>query len=276
MSLDSFFFFLSQVRDKVGIFEAHISGIRAQVQNLELQRSPRSLRRSSGQSPTSPTSPTLHCPMTHLQHSRKVPPVFQNGRETDEDAREGERGQKGQRGDENDRLSGQNGRHHQTIPCLAAAGADRVHDKEGPAQKNQKDFEPNQLGVKVETLFTPHPRGSESAPCMPERTSNHVLPTIPAVIVTEHGRQSPEDGVQSPDQTPCYTPSPGSSPVPGTHPSIGSLRKLSSSSASSAGFSSSWEESEEDASSDTEKGEQLLNPAALTSKQKAVSEKECE
>lgn len=200
--------------------------------------------------------------MTHLQHARKVPPVFQNGRETDEDPRGGEQGRKGQRGDESDRLSGQNGRRHQAAP----------QDAEGPELKSQKDSEPNPLGAKAETLGPP--KSSESAPCMSERASNHLLPTIPAVIVTDHGRQSPEDGVQGPDQSPCYTPSPGSSPVPGTHPSLRSLRKLSSSSASSAGFSSSWEESEEDASSDTEKGEQLLNPAALTSKQKAVSERQ--
>lgn len=259
------FLFCSQVRDKVGIFEAHISGIRAQVQNIELQRSPRSLRRSSGQNPTSPTSPTaptLECPMTHMQRTHKVPPVFQNGREPDKDLREGERGQK--RGDESDRLSDQNGGRHKTTPT-----ADRVHDPEGPTLK---DSELNLLGSKVETLGPPKPQSCESAPCLPDRAPNHVLPTIPAVIVTDHGLQSPEDGVQGADQSPCYTPSPGSSPVPGTHPSLRSLRKLSSSSASSAGFSSSWEESEEDASSDTEKGEHLLNPAALTSKQKAVSE----
>lgn len=288
------FLFLLQVRDKVDIFEAHISGIRAQVQNIELQRSPRSLRRSTGQSPTSPTSPTsstsptsptLECPMTHLQHARKVPPVVQNGRETEEDAREGERGRKGQRGDESQRLSGQNGRRHQTAPhstptmnseAAAAGGADAVKDGEGPTQRNRKDSEPNQLGAKAETLALPQPPrssdSSESAPCVPDRAPNHAPPSIPAVIVTEHGLQSPEDGVAGPDQGLCYTPSPGSSPIPGSHPSLRNLRKLSSSSASSAGFSSSWEESEEDVSSDTEKGDQLLNPAALTSKQKAVSE----
>uniref|UniRef100_H3D045 Kinase n=1 Tax=Tetraodon nigroviridis TaxID=99883 RepID=H3D045_TETNG len=90
--------------------------------------------------------------------------------------------------------------------------------------------------------------------------------SIPAVIITDLGPESqpaPED--PGPDQGPSSTPCLGSSP----NSSSRSLRKLSSSSASSAGFSSSWEESEEDVSSDTEKGEQLLNPAALTSKQKA-------
>lgn len=221
------------------------------------------MRRSSGQSPPSPLSPNaLHCPMTHLQHGRKVPPVLQNGREADKEAQEEERGQKGHQGNEKDKVSGQKGRHQQILPRPAAAGADRVPDPEAAAQKaSQKDFEAAELGDKVET------GAGESTPGLPHRTSNHVLPTIPAVIVTEHGRRSPD----GPDESPSLTPSPGSSPVPGSHPHMRSLRKLSSSSASSAGFSSSWEESEEDVSSDTEKGEQLLNPAALTSKQRAVS-----
>ncbi|AWP19857.1 putative inositol-trisphosphate 3-kinase B [Scophthalmus maximus] len=89
------------------------------------------------------------------------------------------------------------------------------------------------------------------------QTYNH-SPSIPAVIITDHGL---ENQLQPSDQGLCCTPSPNSS--------TRSLRKLSSSSTSSAGFSSSWEESEEDISSDTEKGEQLLSPALLTSQQKA-------
>ncbi|XP_051881129.1 inositol-trisphosphate 3-kinase B [Pristis pectinata] len=60
---------------------------------------------------------------------------------------------------------------------------------------------------------------------------------IPHVIITEHGsdgcREAVEDG-EPPASWSC-------------------LRKLSSSSASSAGFSSSWDESEEDVSSDTDR-----------------------
>lgn len=137
----------------------------------------------------------------------------------------------------------------------------------------------NRLEVNPETPAFPRAQSSESPPCLldiTDHTSNHspsILPSIPAVIITDHGLESQPPTSEGPgsDQGLCCTPSPSSSPVPGPNSSTRSLRKLSSSSASSAGFSSSWEESEEDVSSDTEKGEQLLNPALLTSKQKAVS-----
>ncbi|KAM6964878.1 LOW QUALITY PROTEIN: inositol-trisphosphate 3-kinase B, partial [Aplochiton taeniatus] len=81
-------------------------------------------------------------------------------------------------------------------------------------------------------------------------------PSIPAVIITDVGM----------DQGLCPDSQPGSrAPSPALRHS---LRKLSSSSASSTGFSSSWEESEDDISSDPERGE-LLNPALLTSQQRA-------
>lgn len=135
------------------------------------------------------------------------------------------------------------------------------------------------LEVNPETSALCQAQSSEGTPCLldiPDQTSNHsssIPPSIPAVIITDHGLESQpqtSEGLGS-DQGLCCTPSPSSSPVPGPNSSTRSLRKLSSSSASSAGFSSSWEESEEDISSDTEKGEQLLNPALLSSQQKAVS-----
>ncbi|KAF7694314.1 inositol-trisphosphate 3-kinase B [Silurus meridionalis] len=70
---------------------------------------------------------------------------------------------------------------------------------------------------------------------------------IPAVIVTDHGIDAGGEG-----QEPQVSPQ-----------SIQALRKLSSSSASSTGFSS-WEESEEDLSSDPER-----TPAFLQTQQKA-------
>lgn len=73
--------------------------------------------------------------------------------------------------------------------------------------------------------------------------------TIPAVIVTDHGIDAGGEG-----QEPQASPQPSKV-----------LRKLSSSSASSTGFSS-WEESEEDLSSDPER-----TPAFLQTQQKAVS-----
>lgn len=72
---------------------------------------------------------------------------------------------------------------------------------------------------------------------------------IPAVIVTDHGIDTGGEG-----QEPQVSPR-----------SANALRKLSSSSASSTGFSS-WEESEEDLSSDPER-----TPAFLQTQQKAVS-----
>lgn len=322
---DLYFLGVFQVRGKVGIFEAHISGIRAQVLNSELQRSPRSPRRSNPSQQN-----TLECPMTHPQET-KVPPVVQNGREREEETMEAERREGGRNEGEKDSnvtktntekktLIGQNGRHSETTmqtPCLDGplvvqgslgtlnpdAAAD-TESKEGEkyggevenkqmlgdvrerTEKEARDEKENQLclgmllpteadrsEVNPETLAPPRDH-SESSPCLMDLTdhTSNPSPSIPAVIITDHGLESQPQTSEGPgsDQGLCSTPSPSSSPVPGSN-SNRSLRKLSSSSASSAGFSSSWEESEEDVSSDTEKGEQLLNPALLTSKQRAVS-----
>ncbi|XP_044025765.1 inositol-trisphosphate 3-kinase B isoform X2 [Siniperca chuatsi] len=317
-----------EVRGKVGIFEAHISGIRAQVLNSELQRSPRSPRR------------TFECPMTHSQQ-RKVPPVVQNGREREEETMEGERREGGRNEGEMDSSAtktntenktpiGQNGQHSETMqtPCLdglfVVQGSfetlnldatdrekkegERLRNKEGEKDEGEVEnkqmlgdkrqwtekevtdekegrlclemllqTEANRLAVNPETPAFPRTQSSDSFPWLldiTDHTSNHspsIPPSIPAVIITDHGLESQPQTSEGPcsDQGLCCTPSPSSSPVPGPNSSNRSLRKLSSSSASSAGFSSSWEESEEDVSSDTEKGEQLLNPALLTSKQKA-------
>lgn len=309
--------FVSQVRGKVGIFEAHISGIRAQVLNSELQRSPRSPRRSPSQTPAAlgaQRNTALECPMTHPQE-HKVPPVVQNGR-GEEETTEGERraGGRDTRDDdvtksntESETLIGQNDRHSDTTLQTSCSNdpaqimnsneaADRcggemdggdVKDGKGWTERDDKadrlcpevllHSEANQLEAKPETAAPPQAQSSESPPCLPdisEHTSNHALSipqSIPAVIVTDHGLESQRQAFEGSDQGPCYTPSPGSSPTPGPNSSM-RFRKLSSSSASSAGFSSSWEESEEDVSSDTEKGELLLNPAVLTSRQRAVSE----
>ncbi|XP_041814890.1 inositol-trisphosphate 3-kinase B isoform X2 [Chelmon rostratus] len=320
-----------EVRGKVGIFEAHISGIRAQVLNSELQRSPRSPRRSPSQTPSSPSqrNTALDCPMTHPQES-KVPPVVQNGREREGETMEGERrggrdegakDSKATKTNTEKTLIGQNGRHPETLmqtPCLdgpfvvrgsheasnADATADRekkegekdreevdnkqmVGDQRGRTEREVRDeeqgletplqTEANRLGVNPETPAVPQVSSSESSQCLldiTDHSSNHsssTPPSIPAVIITDHGLESQPETSEGPgsDQGPCRTPSPSSSPVPGPNSSTRSLRKLSSSSASSAGFSSSWEESEEDVSSDAEKGEHLLNPAVLSSKQKA-------
>lgn len=240
-----------EVRGKVGIFEAHISGIRAQV-NSELQRSPRSPRRSVDSAPSSPVDHSRDsappCPMTHPQES-KFPCVVPNGREREEEGEE-ERGARSP-------TETQNG-------CRFERLSDKDVEVEGSSERTQTDnmdVPPNETQMEVVES------GATSIPDTSDR--NHCLvtpPPIPAVIVTDH--EGPLQGLGSEQPMSC-TPSPGSSPVPGHNFATRSLRKLSSSSTSSAGFSSSWEESEEDISSDTERGDQLLNPAALSSQQKA-------
>ncbi|KAM7395607.1 hypothetical protein PAMA_007057 [Pampus argenteus] len=303
-----------EVRGKVGIFEAHISGIRAQVLNNELQRSPRSPRRSTNQTLSHPSQQNTapEYPMTQPQEI-KVPSVVQNGREREDETVEAERME-----DEKDSsktntektLIGQYGRHSETTmqtPCLDGlvvvqgspetldpdAATDReekdgekLREKEG--EKDRRENENKQMlgdererTTRDEKEVNPEtralPQSSESSPSLldiTDHTSNHspfIPPPIPAVIITDHGLENQpqtSEGAAS-DQGLCCTPSPSSSPIPGPNSTTRSLRKLSSSSASSAGFSSSWEESEEDISSDTEKGELLLNPALLSSQQKA-------
>lgn len=277
-----YFICVCQVRGKVGIFEAHISGIRAQVLNTELQRSPRSLRRSPLPTPSipGPGSPDPESPMTHPKE-RRVPPAVQNGREVEEEPAEEEGNKEKDKTDTE--VLGQNGCHLEKP--VQAPSLDRLF----VAQNSHKPLNPDAVTDKEKTEAEKDRReqkdeseGTEGVPRSQREvqteanpgTSNHPpsitqsIPSIPAVIITDLGPESqPASEDPSSDQGLSSTPSLSSSP----NSSSRSLRKLSSSSASSAGFSSSWEESEEDVSSDTEKGEQLLNPALLTSKQKAVS-----
>ncbi|KAI3364409.1 hypothetical protein L3Q82_011203, partial [Scortum barcoo] len=274
-----------EVRGKVGIFEAHISGIRAQVLNNELQRSPRSPRRSTSQTPSHPSqqNAALECPMSHLQESQ-VPPVIQNGREREEESRDGERrtGNDGEKDSsdtkintENKTLIGQNGRHSETTmqtPLLDGpfvvqgpletlipdATTDReknegeksggeVENKQTLGEKRgrtdgevggEKEDQPRlemlktdagRLEVNPETAAVPRAQSSESPPCLPDsadHASNHsasVAPSIPAVIITDHGLESQPQTSEGPgsDQGLCRTPSPSpsSSPVPGPNSS---------------------------------------------------------
>ncbi|XP_057679074.1 inositol-trisphosphate 3-kinase A isoform X2 [Corythoichthys intestinalis] len=252
-----------EVKGKVGIFEAHISGIRAQVLNSELQRSPRSPRRVSGQvpPPPGPGGAALECSMTQARQSQ-VPPVVQNGRE-DEDEESSAVQIK--------TLSVQNGCRSETIESplpdgqllvRGPSGADPAKDggieKDSEVKENKQtprdDGDSREREVSTERQSCPR-TDADMLRAHPDTPA--VLPSIPAVIITDHG-------LESHLQAPGGTPSPASSPSMAAR----ALRKLSSSSASSAGFSSSWEESEEDIS-DTERGGQLLTPAQLSSRQKA-------
>ncbi|XP_061602828.1 inositol-trisphosphate 3-kinase B isoform X2 [Cololabis saira] len=327
-----------EVRGKVGIFEAHISGIRAQVLSSELQRSPRSPRKASGQSPSHPgqgsTAPDY--PMTHPQEN-KVPSVVQNGREVGEGTTEEEKNGGGKDGGERDGglakantedkiLADQTDRRSEATPCadrLSVCGSPETSEKHAAADGKVKEGEPprdtdgekdrgeaennqilgdergrterevadvkedglcpkvllqteeSRLEVNSKSAALPPGQNLLSSPCtldIDNHTSNHspsMPSSIPAVVITDHGLESPPQTTEGlgVDRAQSRAASPSSSPVPNS--SSRPLRKLSSSSASSAGFSSSWEESEEDISSDTEKGEHLLNPALISSQQKA-------
>lgn len=247
--------------------------------------------------------------MAHPQEC-KVLPLIHNGREMEEETMEGEKREGGEdrcsrdskRNTENKTLIGQNGRlldttmqtsrlegpfvdqrSLKTLNSDAAADRDSIQTLGGEREPSEREVRGRkelcpELPLRPEVNM---PDTDSEAPALPREQSGspHLLdtsnnsPSIPAVIITDHGLDGQPYAPDFPcsDQGPSCTPSPSSSPVPGPNSSIRSLRKLSSSSASSAGFSSSWEESEDDVSSDTERGNQLLNPAVLTSKQKAVS-----
>ncbi|XP_061785361.1 inositol-trisphosphate 3-kinase A [Nerophis lumbriciformis] len=293
-----------EVKGKVGIFEAHISGMRAHVLNSELQRSPRSARRGmTGQIPPHPShcNADHQCSMTRAHHSQ-VPPVLQNGREGEDE--EGER-----RREESsvlkinyceaNTLCGRNGGLSETIQTLDGPllvhsppeTSEQPEAKDGEIEEDSGEKENKQtagddgdtrkremrarhhsdpkvlLQIEADMLEANHETSASSGPQRsksPPLLLHHPSPSIPAVIVTDHGL---EGLLQTADHGGTPTPNPGPASISNT--SARSLRKLSSSSASSAGFSSSWEESEEDISSDTEKGEQLLNPAQLSCQQKA-------
>lgn len=187
---------------------------------------------------------------------------------TDREKNEGERLRDTEGEEDREEVKGERERTEKEV-------SDEQQDRLCPEVPPQS--EANRLDASPQTPASPQAQSSESSPCLlvlTDHTSNHIpsiLPSIPAVIITDHGLESQHPTPEGSDQGLSCSPSPSSSPIPGPNSSMRSLRKLSSSSASSAGFSSSWEESEEDVSSDTEKGEQLLNPVVLTSKQKAVS-----
>ncbi|XP_061125724.1 inositol-trisphosphate 3-kinase B [Syngnathus typhle] len=257
-----------EVKGKVGIFEAHISGIRAQVLAGELQRSPRCPRRATGQvpPPAGRGGVALQCSVTRGRQSQ-VPPVLQNGRKG-----QGEESQREESGadDSAETLFVDSGSQPKSDGALLVPAAPQtsrapsaqdggIKEVGGGSRENKQTPGGDGGGSKTGELSARQRSGPEAPlqstctatdmwdarPLEPRGPRPAVLPSIPAVVITDHGPES-----QAP--TPAGV----------------ALRKLSSSSASSAGFSSSWEESEEELS-DTERGGHLLTPAQLSSRQKA-------
>uniref|UniRef100_A0A8C6T3V9 Kinase n=1 Tax=Neogobius melanostomus TaxID=47308 RepID=A0A8C6T3V9_9GOBI len=209
------------------------------------------------------------CPMTHLQES-EFPCTVPNGREGGEEGEE--RAAKSLTGTPNGCRSDAASQH--TRPSADGEDIERLGGKDAEVDELRDKSERTHMDkMEVPQNETQMEVVESGVTCISDLSDqNHSFvtpPPIPAVIVTDHeGPPLASEGPGS-DQPMSCTPSPVSSPVPGHHIATRSLRKLSSSSTSSAGFSSSWEESEEDISSDTERGDQLLNPTALSSQQKA-------
>ncbi|XP_062323130.1 inositol-trisphosphate 3-kinase B [Osmerus eperlanus] len=331
-----------EVIKKVGLFEAQISGLRAQVQTAELQRSPRPSRRT-GSSPQT-LSPALGPPQAPPSPQSRDSPFLgiPNGR----GAWRGDEGDKSSRTKLNREVSSETGnrtggcqtewlssaRSHNSHSSVSTSltgsslpwGENRWETEEGEEREGRGEREQQPGGPQTKTclgepageeptetyptectlawtgdkgrllelgsastpslstftpsLSTPNPSLSTltSTPSLSTPIPSISTPTIPAVIVTLHGMEAPAEGPDagvSGQPQPCpstgHCPSPGPNPSPGHSPrSIRSLRKLSSSSASSTGFSSSWEESEDDISSDPERTEGLV-PALLNTQQRA-------
>ncbi|XP_061099194.1 inositol-trisphosphate 3-kinase A [Conger conger] len=217
-----------QVNKKVGLFEAQISDLRTRAQNSEIPRSPRSPRRPSQEAVRRP--PPLSPPLSP-DSLPSIPKELQNG--------------KGCCGWEEAKTPGDRGREK--------SSDDLNTQRDKPAGNRSDTDSPSAVSPGTETdRGCPAQEGGEPAETQPHVVSPgagccHEAGSIPAVIVTDHGMEEPGE--------PCPGPS-------------RALRKLSSSSASSTGFSSSWEESEDDVSSDPEHREGL-SPLLLETQQKA-------
>lgn len=297
-----------EVNKKVGLFEAQISDMRAQVLNAEIQRSPRIPRRPNPSSPgpglgPSPASPPgKPCPGGVPAPLRRdcppsVPNQLQNGRgcrnpEGAATAREGaaaanDKKRSSSATDPNTEQGDGGGGQHLNKPTgtwtgsdssansaqtvsLLEVGTDLATVNEGlpstvttttlslPANTllpTQEGGEPTEAQVQAAGGARPGAMAPAGA-VAPAAGGDGGTGTIPAVIVTDHGMETGSGESSEPQLQP--------SPV-----ATRALRKLSSSSASSTGFSSSWEESEDDISSDPERVESL-SPALLQTQQKAV------
>ncbi|XP_072536321.1 inositol-trisphosphate 3-kinase A [Salminus brasiliensis] len=236
-----------EVNKKVDLFE-HIS---AQAQNRELQRSPRLSRRPSPNRGSFPQLDKL-CPDPDFLQSDKpcqipgnlldsrtsdhlagIPKELQNGkncRESEGNLEENDTGYPEADGAlRGSKSEGFWSRGDSPISSLSSTSQGVSNDLAAPEQ------------LETWTKSGSQPKAETEGSCL------EVAP-IPAVIVTDHGMEACGES-----QEPEVSPRPSRA-----------QRKLSSSSASSTGFSSSWEESEDDISSDPER-----TPAFLQTQQKA-------
>ncbi|XP_051952359.1 inositol-trisphosphate 3-kinase B [Xyrauchen texanus] len=224
-----------EVNKKVDLFEARIS---AQVHSTENQRSPRISRRPV---PAKLCLNPEETPLAtqNMDHSMGIPKELQNGKcfsvpkevlQVSCDEKNG--------ADPNM----EEGSPHKSTSCSPTDNHSR----------SSREVSCNSTANKSSASWTEKCSTNDRAdPTATQRLvdwGNLEVAAIPAVIITDHGMEVGGEGKE-----------PEISPQPSR-----ALRKLSSSSASSTGFSSSWEESEDDISSDPER-----SPAFLQTQQKA-------
>ncbi|KAG2468549.1 inositol-trisphosphate 3-kinase B-like [Polypterus senegalus] len=203
-----------EVNKKVDLFEAQISNLRTQVQNSEIIRSPRIGRKSSN------TQNSELCqPDSPLQSNYAIPPELRNGKEVEtfsfDESKLNSRKKEEERPQVN--ILKHVTKSDTSDNILSLEGSSRTYQSsgmQGPVAKEDQEASQSSLTSSEEN-------------CLEQGN-------IPFVIITDHGVEEPGGGTDLPP--------------------VGQiLRKLSSSSASSTGFSSSWEESEDDVSSDPDR-----------------------
>ncbi len=232
-----------EVNKRVDLFEAQIS---AQTHSREAQRSPRISRKTPlncvpVQLANLSLNPEETLVTQNKNHSMGIPKELQNGK-----CFSGlEEGLQVSGGEKN----GADPNTEEGGP-LESTSAGTKNEADSSTENHSRTLpEANKCSASwTETCLTKEGAEPKETQAEPHRVSPEVS-SIPAVIITEHGMDVSGEGKE-----------PQVSPQP-----YRALRKLSSSSASSTGFSSSWEESEDDISSDTER-----SPAFLETQQKAV------
>uniref|UniRef100_A0A8C1U2T1 Kinase n=1 Tax=Cyprinus carpio TaxID=7962 RepID=A0A8C1U2T1_CYPCA len=231
-----------EVNKKVDLFEGQISAL---AHSREAQRSPRISRKNPLNSvPVQLANLSLNQEETlvtqYKDHSTGIPKELQNGKRFS-GMEEGLQVS----GEEKD---GADPNTEEGSPLESTSAGTKSNADSPTCNHSRTSSETNKCSASwTETCLTKVGVEPKETQAEPDGVSPEVG-SIPAVIITDHGMEVSGEGKE-----------PQVSPQP-----YRAMRKLSSSSASSTGFSSSWEESEDDISSDTER-----SPAFLQTQQKA-------
>ncbi|XP_059368363.1 inositol-trisphosphate 3-kinase B [Carassius carassius] len=231
-----------EVNKKVDLFEAQIS---AQTHSREAKRSPRISRKTPlnfvpVQLANLSLNPEETLVRLNKDHSTGIPKELQNGKRFS--------GMEEGLQISGDKKNGADPNTEEGGPLESRSAETKSEADSSNDNHSRTSTESNKCSASwTETCLTKEGAEPKETQAEPDGVSLEVG-SIPSVIITDHGMDFSVEGKE-----------PQVSPQP-----YRALRKLSSSSASSTGFSSSWEESEDDISSDTER-----SPAFLQTQQKA-------